>query len=167
MLCENCGKNEATFHYKSNINGEKTESHLCADCVAKLGKEEFFMMPSATDYFDSFLSNVFSEGLPAFTNTGIKRCPLCGASAKDISKTGKVGCAECYDVFSDMLMPYVRRIHGNTHHIGKISAAAKPEVKVKKQIHELKSQLKAAVNEQNFERAAELRDEIKKLEGQA
>ena len=47
-------------------------------------------------------------------------CPVCGASLSDISDTGKVGCADCYKTFLNQLMPSIQRMHGNTHHIGKI-----------------------------------------------
>lgn len=84
-------------------------------------------------------------------------------------KTGHVGCADCYDVFGDELFPLIRRIHGNTTHCGKnsdrtVQKAEKHEPTKEEKIAQLKNELDAAVKEQNFERAAELRDTIKGME---
>ena len=103
----------------------------------------------------------------------IHRCPVCGASLSDISDTGKVGCADCYKTFLNQLMPSIQRMHGNTHHIGKIPMGTALQVveqteekeppKEKSEIEQYQEQLQTAIDEQNFELAAELRDKIKAL----
>jgi protein arginine kinase activator len=120
---------------------------------------------SADSFLGSFLSDFFGG------STGLKvaapgiTCPLCGSTASDISRTGKVGCAQCYDTFADMLTPYIKRIHGNTEHTGKIPSDAGAEIKTKRQLVQLKEELKKAIENQEFEKAAELRDRIKDIEG--
>jgi protein arginine kinase activator len=113
---------------------------------------------------DSFLSNMIgqesSSALPSLA------CPLCGSTSEDISRTGRVGCAKCYDIFSDMLSPYISRIHGNTSHTGKIPGGAGGRISLRRKLDGLKNDLRKAIDTQEFERAAELRDEIKKLEGE-
>ena len=123
----------------------------------------------------SLFGSFFSTALPARTSAA--RCPQCGSSYHDIADSGKVGCASCYDTFYDDLLPTVRNVHGNTEHCGKrpnpfqkpISDQAEkadaPESPMAK-IDRLKAQLNAAVADQNFEKAAQLRDEIKRLEGE-
>ncbi len=163
MLCQNCGKHEAEYHYKSNVNGTVTEQHLCSECAKKLGYSVPFF-----GHTDNFLGSLLSD---FFGGSAIKTaapgavCPLCGSTAGDISRTGKVGCAQCYDTFSDMLLPYIRRIHGNTEHTGKIPSDAGAEIKTKRELVQLKEELKKAVEAQEFEKAAQLRDRIKELEG--
>lgn len=166
MLCQNCGKHEAVFHYTSNINGNVTEQHLCSECASALGYDNIPVLHSQ-DIFGSMLSDMFGTFLPQHTSSsynGVLACPLCGATARDISKTGKAGCANCYDVFSDMLNPYIRRIHGNVQHSGKIPESAGSELKEKRELEQLRGQLKSAIDAQEFEKAAELRDKIKAIE---
>ena len=91
-------------------------------------------------------------------------------SYSDIAKSGHVGCAKCYEIFGDQLLPSIRRIHGNTTHCGKNSrfgtkkAEKSAEMTKKDKIKALKKELDKAVSEQNFEHAAELRDQIKEME---
>lgn len=86
-----------------------------------------------------------------------RRCPKCGTRESELTKTGKVGCAQCYKTFWDILQPYIQRIHGNSAHTGR-----KPSQN--RELDELRIALKKAVDVQDFERAAELRDKIKELE---
>lgn len=163
MLCQNCGKKEATSHFKRIINGEKTESHLCADCAASMGYDTMFSSfgLSFGDLFSSFLGDIPVSRL----SSKVLRCEKCGCSFDDIAKNAMVGCADCYKTFYDKLEPTIKRIHGNTNHCGKVPQGAGEEVKTAHKITELKAQLNRAIDEQNFERAAQLRDEIKALEG--
>ena len=89
----------------------------------------------------------------------------------EIANTGHVGCANCYQLFADRLNPSIVRIHGNAAHCGKhskITAQAREERAETKEdkIKRLQSQLDEAIKQQEFERAAELRDQIREMEGQ-
>jgi len=163
MLCQSCGKNGAAFHYKTNINGVVSELHLCADCASRINNG-----PVNVNIFNlnnsNYLSSVMSDFMGSAEQTNTGRCPLCGATARDISRTGKVGCARCYATFSDMLMPFIKRIHGNTRHNGKCPASAGIELQQKRRLEKLKIELARAVEAQNYEHAAELRDRIRELE---
>ena len=166
MLCQNCGKNEATTHLKRIINGEASEAHLCSECAAKLGYGNIF---SGFNPFDlsigNFLGDFFEDSVtPKIGYEEVTRCDKCGCSFDDIVNTGKVGCANCYTTFFDRLLPSFQRIHGKTRHIGKIGAIAGPKAKAKSNLAELKRQLNAAVEAQNYEEAAKLRDRIKEME---
>ena len=119
------------------------------------------------DEFSNFLGSFFGNALPARTQA--RRCETCGSFFLEIANTGQVGCAECYDVFGDELFPLIRRIHGDTTHCGQhsdraVQKAEKHEPTKEEKIAQLKNELDAAVKEQNFERAAELRDTIKGME---
>lgn len=167
MKCQKCGANNANTHVKTIINGEFKEYDLCSECAHKLGYTNVFA--DMDNDFSSLLGSFFTNVLPARTQA--TRCEFCGSTYAEIAKTGQVGCAHCYELFADQLYPSIRRIHGNTTHCGKNSGkqaeqAQKPaEMTKEQQIAELKKQLDAAVQEQDFERAAELRDKIKEMEG--
>ena len=167
MKCQKCGANNANTHVKTIINGEFKEYDLCSECAKQMGYTNVF--GSIEDEFSNFLGSFFGNVLPARTQA--TRCEFCGSTYSDIAKSGHVGCANCYDVFGEQLLPSIRRMHGNTTHCGKNSGradsqkAAKPAEETKEQkIARLRSELDKAVKEQNFELAAELRDKIKGLE---
>ena len=168
MLCQHCQKNEATTHIKTNINGVTAEYRLCSECAQELGYGGMF--PDFTADFGGMLGSFLSAALPA--RSGASRCPTCGSTMNDIKKIGKVGCASCYDLFFNELMPTIRSIHGNTEHIGKrpvIEYTENHEEKAPaddkaKKLEQLRAELKKAIEDENFERAAQLRDEIKQQE---
>jgi protein arginine kinase activator len=178
MLCQHCNQNEATTHIKRNINGNKEEMHLCSECAKELGVMDEFKMPTMNDFFgESFLGNLIGAGVSAMNSlAGVERCDVCGSSFSDIVNSGHVGCGDCYEKFGDKLESSIRKIHGNTKHLGKFISYTqtdeKPRVnkEVKKeepvnQIESLKKDLEKAVQEQRFEDAVVLRDKIKELEG--
>ncbi len=163
MLCQSCGKNQANTHIKKVINGELTEYMLCDKCAAKLGYSNIF--DGFGFSFDNLLGSFFAANEPKFMPLNNKRCDFCGSSLEDISNTGKVGCSKCYDVFFDQLMPSIKRIHGNTKHAGKYASAVGQENIIKNEIQDLNEKMKVAINEQNFEEAARIRDKINGLKG--
>jgi protein arginine kinase activator len=91
-------------------------------------------------------------------------CPQCGLSIGEFHKTGRLGCSECYTVFRDELMPVFRRIHGHDHHVGKVPALNPLHMETRKTLLVLRRQLKQAVEREEFEKAAELRDRINAIE---
>lgn len=167
MLCQNCKTRQANTHIRQVINGELTELDLCPECAAKLGYENAF-----SDFLD--LGSMMSGFLGMPTVSALARedkCPGCGATFSQITKSGKVGCAKCYDVFFERLLPTIKRIHGNTVHTGKRLRTARLQSGSSKEQHEdsrteletLSEKLQAAVKAQEFEQAAKLRDRINEL----
>ena len=169
MKCQKCGANNANTHVKTIINGEFKEYDLCSECAHKMGYTNVFA--DMENDFSNLLGSFFGNVLPARTQA--TRCEFCGSTYAEIAKKGQVGCANCYQLFADQLYPSIRRIHGNTTHCGKnsgraVSAEKKPsEMTKEEKFADMKKQLDAAVKEQNFELAAELRDKIKETEGQS
>ena len=176
MKCEKCGKNEATMYYKETVNGVTREMHLCEDCAKKENIGSTFENAFASmnhfwsDPFHSFLGGGFGSlwndmlGSPAATMLGTERkCPTCGMTESELRQTGRVGCPDCYNTFSDILNPYVEKIHGATRHIGAAPAAEQPKADP---IETLRAQLKTAVENEEYEQAARLRDEIRRMEGE-
>lgn len=168
MLCQMCGQHPATTHIKTIVNGKLTQAHLCADCAKKQGYGNLFADWGSG--FGSLLSGFMGSAAPA---RQVTRCPGCGASFEDITRSGKIGCAECYHTFRGQLLPIIQRIHGTAQHKGKVSGSSAlrvtdPNNKIvaveETPLEEKKRLLKQAIETQDFERAAVLRDEIKELE---
>ncbi len=168
MLCQNCGKRDATTHYHSVINGVVKDKYLCSECAVK----EKQMSIKENDVF-KMLTSFFNDS--AVPNLQTVKCECCGTSFSDIRRTGKVGCGNCYSVFKEQLTGTLQRIHGRTTHIGKrpsFSAEAstyepKQNINIdEKQIKVdgLKEQLKKAIETENYEEAAEIRDLIRQEE---
>ena len=163
MLCQNCKVNEANTHIKRVINGEATQKHLCSSCAQSLGYDNFFS--DFTFNLPSLFSSFFDDRNLLLGETKTDRCEICGCSFEDIIKSGNVGCSNCYKKFYSKLQPSIQRIHGKTEHQGKFPMGAGEDVRYAHKLTELKAELNKAIDEQNFERAAQIRDEIRAMEG--
>ncbi len=162
MLCQNCQKTEATTHIKRIINGETAEHHLCKNCAYELGFSDSFsdFGINISELFSSFLGDFSVKSL----SNRVLRCEKCGSAFDDIARSGKIGCADCYAIFYDKLLPSIQRIHGKTKHEGKIAKSAGNELRLEREISDMRAQLNQAIDEQNFELAASLRDKIREME---
>lgn len=165
MLCQVCKQNKATTYVKTIINGQLTQMNLCDQCAREQG---FGTMFGGVDIGD-FLGGIFSNQ-PA--KEDVQRCDKCGASFEEIAGTGKIGCACCYVLFKDQLAPLIQRIHGSAVHKGKqpggyalrITDNKSQIMPVKEsKLKEKQRRLKEAIEQQEFEIAAKLRDEIKEM----
>lgn len=184
MLCENCRKREANVKYSENINGVKKELNLCEECSKKLGITQMsFNIPiDFSNFFGGFMEDFATpEFMPLLQEIKQLKCNNCGYTFDDIAKTGKMGCEECYSVFEDRIDPILKKIQGSNHHIGRIGKIIdnkisnknnenkinqkddKPQ-KEQDRLSELKQELKQAIQEERYEEAAKIRDEIKKIE---
>ena len=158
MKCQKCGKHDATMHITEIINGIKNETYLCKYCGDEYNQNSAFhsiFKNNADSFFDDFWKSPASLNQP-----GIKACPNCKITIKDIQSLGRLGCSECYSTFRDFLIQSFKNIHGSYTYAGK---SPKRSIKFDK-IEQLKQELNHAVENQDFERAAELRDEIKGME---
>ncbi len=169
MLCQNCKKNEATTHIKRVINGEATQSHLCSACAQSLGYNNFF--DDFSFNLPSLFSGFFEDSMLSLTESRLDRCEVCSCSFDDIIKSGNVGCANCYEKFYSKLLPSIQRIHGKVKHAGSVpqntaEPIAPKEKTAEEKIADLQKEMTKAIETENFEQAAILRDEIKKLKGE-
>jgi len=168
MICQACGKKTATTHIKTIVNGKLTQYHLCSDCAREKGYGNLF---SSWDLdFGNMLGGLIGGGRQPVE---VRRCEKCGSSFEDISKTGKLGCAECYKTFRSQLLPLIQRVHGTTKHKGKVPGGSALRITDEKNqmmpvkespLEEKKRLLQKAIEAQEFEQAAVLRDEIKEME---
>ena len=122
-------------------------------------------MDDPTSYSDLLLglsaAPAASEPEPA-AEPGVK-CPTCGYSQADFKKAGRFGCSECYATFSEGLEGMLKTMHKGTRHTGKVPAALQQSRAEALKLKQLQKRLEKAVTEENFEEAAQLRDEIKRL----
>ena len=171
MLCKNCNKNEATFHYTEIINGVKKEIALCNECRKQLGISSLdFNIPlGIPDFFSDFFEE--STFMSEFDSTNKIKCDKCGITYDEFIDGGKVGCSSCYTAFENKLDSILKNIHGSNMHKGRLINSPKTkkvkEIKEnpnKNKIEELKLKLKELVKEEKYEEAAKVRDEIKKVE---
>ena len=155
MLCDNCGKREANIRYTENINGKIKEMHLCEECSKKLGimdKMNFNIPTSFPSFFGSFLEDFGElEAMPIFNELKEEVCNSCNTSFEDIINTGRLGCPNCYDVFSDRLDPILKRLQGANRHVGRKAEQLNNDNKTLKNIdnEENKSEVKNKNKENN------------------
>lgn len=169
MKCQKCNMREATSHITEIINGKKQEIHLCSQCAAE--SVEFQKMKNSMDFgIGDFLGGIFGGGKlkSAIGESGTRTdvCPLCGMPFDDFLRRGRLGCGECYNVFKSRLERPLKQIHGTCEHVGKVPSRIGGALKRDRQISRLEAELNAAVLKQEFEKAAELRDEINRLKEQ-
>jgi len=163
MLCQECRKKPATVHITRIINGRKTELNLCSECAGEKGELDFFMEPQFP--IQTFLAGLLEKGaMQVMPASAGPRCPGCGSTFRDFSRTGRLGCSQCYEHFGNRLDPVLRRVHGSLVHSGKVPARSGEAIKVRRSIEELRSELARAVEAEEFEKAAKLRDRIKDLQ---
>jgi protein arginine kinase activator len=159
VLCDNCGKEEAKIHYKEMKDDKVTEFHLCERCA----REKGIQISPGKDTFS--ISNILA-GMTEEVSTDPGACSACGLTYNDFREGGRLGCPVCYESFKKHLKPLLRRIHGSNVHIGKSPRTSRGVFEKRRQIENLKVELGKAVETEDFEKAAELRDRIKELERQ-
>lgn len=147
MLCQRCKKNVATEHFTDIINGDKFESHLCAKCSAEMNGGLNSKMN------DAICAWLFGSAAPK------KVCPVCGTAYADYERTGLLGCASCYDVFKEELLPAIKAIHGRTEHVGKVETN-NDKYGLYRQLKGLQEQLEVAMRERRYQDAGRLNRRI-------
>jgi protein arginine kinase activator len=164
--CDRCGKNEAAIHFTQIQNNETTTRHLCESCAAALGLDPGATATPATAPLADFLAQM-GKAIAGESLSATGACPGCGLTLADFKRTGRLGCARCWAVFEPSLKGLLRKLHGGTQHVGKVYLPPNPtEVDRTARATSLRRSLQRAVDEEDFERAAALRDQIRRLEAQ-
>ena len=169
--CEHCGERPASIHLTTIVDNAVTEQHLCESCAAEKGVQT---EASVAKYpLGDFLASM-GKGAAAPPATGREagQCDACGATLQDFRDTGRLGCPRCYLTFEAHLRTLLRRIHGASHHVGEPYVAPLPAGALPAAVPagpepalvELRDQLRRAVESENFEQAARLRDQIRAKE---
>jgi protein arginine kinase activator len=168
MLCEQCGKNTASVHVTHINNGEKKEMYLCEQCAKETESIHFHTPISFQDFLTGLLDLPLSN---KDTFKGYRdqketlQCPICKMTYDEFRKVGRFGCSQCYSTFNQQLNPIFKKLHGNNTHTGKLPNRAAGEIKIKRELEVMRKELKKAIEMEEFEKAAEIRDRIRALEG--
>ncbi|MFC0300719.1 UvrB/UvrC motif-containing protein [Virgibacillus soli] len=173
MECQECHQRPATLHYTQVSNGNKHEVHVCEVCA----KEKGYILPNSEEGYSlhDLLKGLFNFENPKVNHTSKSpfqttkeiQCPSCGMTLTQFKRISKFGCAECYHTFSDKLDPIFRRVHnGNIKHAGKIPKRRGGHLHLKKQLDTYKEKLRQLIENEAFEDAAVVRDQIRDLESQ-
>lgn len=163
QLCQGCQNAPATVHLTDiRPSGETVERHLCETCAVKEGVTTKSHTPSQI-----IISELLKHGVTLRT-LAERVCPQCGVSFKDFHEQGLLGCPHDYTAFRDLLTPIIQRAQdGALQHVGKVPRDAGASTRRKSQIAQLKRALQEAVKNEEYERAARLRDQIHALETSA
>jgi len=173
-LCDNCGEREAVIHLTQIVDNSVTTLHLCESCAAEKGVDTIAQV--AKHPLGDFLASLGEVASPAPGSAAAAgaaaACPQCGATLQDFRQTGRLGCAVCYVAFEAPLRDLLRRVHGNTQHRGERYRAPGDVAEsggggggaATTGVAALKDRLRQAVEAEDFEEAARLRDAIRRLE---
>ncbi|MCD6162097.1 MAG: UvrB/UvrC motif-containing protein [candidate division Zixibacteria bacterium] len=167
MLCQDCNKNEATIHLTQIVNNEKVVLNLCKTCAEKRGfHSPFEQMPFPLAEIVSGMVGPIKAKKKDEVDKNDKidlKCPNCGLTFSEFGQVGRLSCAECYNTFRAELTTLLRRIHGSAEHRGHVAQTANEEYKSLREENRLRDELQRAIEDEDFEMAAELRDRIRSL----
>lgn len=170
MLCNKCQQREAKIYCTEIVNGLKKEQYLCEQCAAEYasfqmgGEETKKEMPSGS-LFSGLLEKEYKNQEEKMDE--MPTCSNCGMSYSEFLKTGKFGCAQCYSEFGKVFDKSLKQIQGNDTHHGKIPngfvSPAQKAIDDISEIDKLTLKLQYAIEKEQYEEAAKLRDMIHKM----
>jgi protein arginine kinase activator len=166
MTCSQCQEREAVMELTQVANGQMTKVHLCEQCAAERGLETGAALGKSP--LASYIA-AMGEGIKDTAVAGAEPafiCRSCGATLQDFRESGRLGCPDCYRTLGEPLRELLRRLHGATRHTGERYAVpgSGPAQESGRSNLELREQLKRAIESEDFELAAELRDQLKVME---
>jgi protein arginine kinase activator len=157
MLCCICKEREATVHL-TQIAGEKMQKvDLCEECAKTKGVND----PTGFSLADLLLGLGASQEIEQAAGGVDLKCPHCGFTQADFKKAGRLGCPDCYRTFADGMESLLKSMHKGTKHVGKVPDLLRQGRDVTDRLRALQRKLAKAIEDEQFELAAQLRDEIK------
>jgi len=163
MLCSICKEKEASVHL-TQITGDKMQKvDLCEECAKNKGVND----PTGFSLADLLLGLGASQEIEQAAGGAELKCSRCGFTQADFKKAGRLGCPECYRTFAEALEGLLKTMHKGTRHVGKVPESLRQNRDVSERLNALQKKLAKAIEKEDFEGAAVLRDEIKQLTAQA
>ena len=163
MQCQICGKRPAVVHFTEIVNNKKAEYHVCEKCAEEKG----YHVPLSKSKLSigDIVAGMVDQSLGSEdVKVGRIQCPRCHMVYSTFKETGRLGCAECYVTFRVQLRQLLRRIHGSTKHVGKVPVRDAGRVAARREVQRLHEEMQRAIEREEFERAADLRDQIRRME---
>jgi protein arginine kinase activator len=183
MLCDNCKERDSVVKLvQITIEGTPRELRLCEKCAAEKGVETTVVAtpPQLGELLQKVQQQLMAgggsvilagapgsgaPGMAGSTTRDAARCTFCSATLGDFRSTGRLGCAHCYGAFETSLRELLRRVHGSARHTGRKYEPPQPdEIERAGTLGELRDRLKRAIDAEQFELAADIRDRIRVLE---
>lgn len=162
MICQICKENQATIHLTQQKNDRVVKIHVCRRCAEEKG---FDYLEKSNYALGNIISGLFGDSTDAVRmKKKTEVCDLCGTSHEDFRNVAKLGCSECYELFKPHLLSVLRNLHVKTQHFGKFPKSRGERAKTVRKVTLLKEELERAIAEECYERAAEIRDELKELD---
>jgi protein arginine kinase activator len=157
MLCSICKEKPATVHLTQIVGDKMQKLDLCEECAKAKGVND----PSGFALADLMLGLGASQEIEQSGGGVETKCPRCGFSQADFKKSGRLGCPECYQTFAEGLEGLLKTMHKGTRHAGKVPEVLRADREQSDRLKLLQKKLAKAIEEENFEQTAQLRDEIK------
>lgn len=164
MKCQKCEK-PATFHITDLTDG-LLALHLCPDCAKQ------YLQPEQSEPAAPTITGVLEQQLKLeataedLKELDSKACPICGISFYEFRQEGRLGCPHDYVFFGNELEPLLVNVHGDNQHVGKSPKRGLLDTETQTQLIRLRREMKEAVEQEEYERATELRDRIRTIEGE-
>lgn len=163
MLCDFCKERESVISYTRIKDDGIEEVHLCEVCAEEKFKRDFKGYQNIIPQLENALKNIFQFTANSYNEEDDISCEYCGRSFRELKAKGTLGCPKCYDSFGDEIKKYLNALNINLKYRGKIPKNAESYLVYNRKLEDLKEKLDLAINLEEYEKAAEIRDEIKKL----
>ena len=167
QYCNACQKAIASIHImdlrEGNVVGQQ---HFCVSCAESAGvvQPKTPIKFSTTEILEDLLGGLKTQQKDKKGTGDETVCPGCGLNASDFKLRGRLGCPRCYEVFRSSLLPLLERVHDGTSHRGRFPGRTAMDVAAADKMAELKRRLDSAIQEENYEEAAQLRDKLQQAE---
>lgn len=157
--CDLCGKREAELKVSQvDKDGQTTEIEVCAECARRRGFSEIESIKhDVVQILAEMRKKVADEDAQLV-------CAACGMSFADFKRQGRIGCGGCYEAFGEKLVPLIRRIQGAAQHVGRSPRGGRKEAQLTVGVQRLGAELQSAIQAEDYERAARLRDALRKAQ---
>jgi len=171
MKCNRCHQNEANVYIEQVAGHERKEMHLCNECAISFGMGSGMSLGIPFMHTNTFqLDQAFKHAHNFwFSPESVRKeslvCAACGYSFERFKKSSLLGCADCYEAFRSELLGIFAKVQSSAKHIGKVPGAINEAHKKDNELSELKAALRAAIDAEEYEEAAKIRDKVRELEG--
>ncbi|MDR1498229.1 MAG: UvrB/UvrC motif-containing protein [Puniceicoccales bacterium] len=158
--CSICGQ-PANVHWTKVINDKVTNIHLCESCAAKSNEIHSLILPLAQIALSIIKSKIKEDEAD---DAPAKKCPRCGLTTSEFARIGRPGCVHCYSTFDEEISQIILRIQPGKKHKGKRPVGSTLKSALYEALVDAQARMNNAIKTENYEDAANLRDEIKKIE---
>jgi protein arginine kinase activator len=169
MKCQQCDK-PATFHITELTGGKPQELHLCEEhareYLTQSGNEPAAASGSMASVLAQQMAQQMTVGQTAeeLAQLDQQACPVCGITFYEFRSQGRLGCPHDYICFQAQLEPLILNVHGELEHVGKNPSRCAKGSESRTQLIRLRREMAEAVTQEDYERASELRDQIRRIE---